>query len=87
MRAMNPSRGEPPFLIPLAKYFSMRVAFTPADVEAAGRSMACHRTQYSDEVLQRVLEVQRRMWNGTLSLVPFFATDAGSDLFQPRDKR
>ena len=43
-RAMNPERGEPPFLIPLAKYFSTRVPFSPADFEASRRSMACHKT-------------------------------------------
>jgi len=84
MRVMNPSRAEPAFLVPLAKYFSMRVAFAPADLEAARRSMSCHRTQYSDDVVQRVSEAQGRMWNGTISLVPFFATDAGTDLFQSR---
>jgi LmbE family N-acetylglucosaminyl deacetylase len=84
MRVMNPSRVEPAFLVPLAKYFSMRVAFAPADLEAARRSMSCHRTQYSDDVVQRVSEAQRRMWNGTISLVPFVATDAGRDVFQSR---
>ena len=84
MRVMNPSRAEPAFLVPLAKYFSMRVAFALADLEAARRSMSCHRTQYSDDVVQRVSEAQGRIWNGTISLVPFFATDAGTDLFQSR---
>ena len=84
MRAMNPSRAEPAFLVPLAKYFSMHVAFAPADVDAARRSMSCHRTQYSEDVVRRVAEMQSRLWNGTVSLVPFLATDGGTDLFQPR---
>jgi LmbE family N-acetylglucosaminyl deacetylase len=84
MRVMNPSRAEAAFLLPLAKYFSMRVAFAPADLEAARRSMSCHRTQYSDDVVQRVSEAQGRIWNGTISLVPFLAADAGTDLFQSR---
>ena len=84
MRAMNPSRVEPAFLVPLAKYFSMRVAFTPADADAARRSMSCHRTQYSDDVIRRVAEMQSQVWNGTLALVPFFATEGGTDLFQSR---
>ena len=84
IRAMNPARGEPPFLVPLAKYFSVRVAFTPADVDAAQRSMACHQTQYSADVIQRIAGMQSRMWNGTLLLAPFLNSNAGSDLFLPR---
>ena len=45
MRVINPARGAPPFAVPLAKYFTVHVPFTPADFEAARRSMACHRTQ------------------------------------------
>jgi LmbE family N-acetylglucosaminyl deacetylase len=84
MRVMNPSRGEPPSLIPLAKYFSVRVEYTSGDVDAAVRSMTCHRTQYSDEVVQQFGKMRRQVWSGTLSFVPFSAADAGSDLFQPR---
>ncbi len=81
-RAMNPARGAPPFLVPQPKYFSTRVAFTPADDEAAQRSMACHRTQFSDEVVQRVGKAQSRALNGTLLLAPFVTTHAGTDLFK-----
>ena len=81
-RAMNPARGAPPFLVPQPKYFSMRVAFTPADDEAAQRSMACHRTQFSDDVVQRVGKAQSRSLNGTLLLAPFVTADAGTDLFK-----
>jgi LmbE family N-acetylglucosaminyl deacetylase len=83
-RAMNPARGAPPFLVPQPKYFSMRVAFTPADDEAAQRSMACHRTQFSDDVVQRVGKAQSRALNGTLPLAPYLASDAGTDLFTDR---
>jgi LmbE family N-acetylglucosaminyl deacetylase len=82
MRALNPARGEPLFLIPQAKYFSVRVAFTAADFDAARRSMACHRTQSSDEVIQRVAAAAKRVWNGVLPLAPFFPAGAGSDLFR-----
>jgi len=84
MRAMNPAREEPRFLVPLAKYFSMRVAFTDADVEAARHSMSCHRTQHSDEIVQRIFALQKRVWNNTLPLVPLFAADGGTDLLAPR---
>ena len=60
MRVMNPARGAPPFAVPLAKYFTVHIAFTAADFDAARRSMACHRTQYSDEIVQRVTEAARQ---------------------------
>jgi LmbE family N-acetylglucosaminyl deacetylase len=81
IRAMNPGRGEPPFLVPQAKYFSTRVPFTPADADAAVRSMACHRTQYSAEVVERITGIAKSVLNGVLPLAPAFAADAGSDLF------
>ena len=81
MRTMNASRGAPPLLVPLPKYFSMRVSFTPADLEAARRSMACHKTQYSDDVVRRISEGQRQILNGVLPLSPFVVTDAGTEIF------
>jgi len=84
MRLMNPARGEPPFLVPLAKYFTVRIAFTPADAEAARGAMECHRTQYSSEVVQRVFEGQKQIWNGVIALAPFSVTVTGTDLFQAR---
>jgi len=84
MRVINPARGAPPFAVPLAKYLTVHVPFTPADFEAAQRSMACHRTQYSDEVLQRVTEASRKEWNGVLPMIPLLPSTAGNDLFAPR---
>ncbi|HEY7566642.1 MAG TPA: PIG-L family deacetylase [Gemmatimonadaceae bacterium] len=77
---VNP-RGAPPFLVPQAKYLSVRIAFTPADLEAARRSMSCHRTQYSPEVVQGISEGMGRQWNGVLPFAHFFSTRAASDLF------
>jgi LmbE family N-acetylglucosaminyl deacetylase len=84
MRLMNPAAGEPPLLVPLAKYFTVRIAFTLADAEAARAAMLCHRTQYSSEVVQRVFEGQKQIWNGVIALAPFSMTAAGTDLFQAR---
>lgn len=80
-RPLNPERGEPPLLIPQAKYFTVRVPFTAADFETAKRSMSCHRTQYSDEVVQRLTDAMRQAWNGMLPLTPWLSTSAGTDLF------
>ena len=79
---MNPTRGEPAFLVPLAKYFSVRVPITDADLDAARRSMSCHRTQYSEDAVQRIVDLERRLLNGVFALVPLFEADAGSSLFR-----
>jgi LmbE family N-acetylglucosaminyl deacetylase len=81
-RAMNPARGEPSFLIPLAKYFSARVSFSAADFEASRQSMACHKTQFSDEIVHRVSEAARGALNGELPLVPLFPAAATNDVFR-----
>ena len=81
-RVMNPTRGEPPFLIPLPKYFSARVPFSKADFEASRRSMACHKTQYSEDIVQRVSEAMKGALQGELPLAPLFATTRTTDLFR-----
>jgi LmbE family N-acetylglucosaminyl deacetylase len=80
-RAMNPARGEPPFLVPTAKHFSVRVPFAAADLEASRRSMACHKTQFSDEIVQRVSEAMSGAFKGELPLDPLIPTAATNDLF------
>src|SRR6266567_3437594 len=45
-RLANPQRGEPPLLFPQAKYFTVKVPFAPADLDAAVKAMACHKTQF-----------------------------------------
>jgi LmbE family N-acetylglucosaminyl deacetylase len=81
-RTMNPVRGEPPYLIPQAKYFTARVPFSSADFEASRRSMACHKSQYSDDVVQRVSEAMRGALKGELLLAPLFPTTNTTDLFR-----
>src|SRR5687768_1052400 len=63
-RMLNPQRGEPPLLLPQPKYFTVQVPFTPADLDASQKSMACHRSQYTPETLQRMLPAQARVLNG-----------------------
>jgi LmbE family N-acetylglucosaminyl deacetylase len=82
MRAMNPQRGEPPFTVPRATYLTVRVPFAPEDLQAAERSMACHRSQFTAEVVQRVVPAAARAWNGAIPLVPAFTAPPGTDLFQ-----
>ena len=80
LQAMSP-RGAPPMLLPQAKYLTVRVAFTPADFEAGARSLACHRTQFTDEVVQGITGLSRRVLNGVMRFSPLFSTDAGTELF------
>lgn len=82
IRAMNPQRGEPPLVMPQAKYFTVRVPFEPADLQAAERSMVCHRSQYTPDVVRRVAPATARAWNGTILLVPAFSTASTADLFR-----
>ena len=69
-------------LIPRAHYFTVNVPFTPADLEAAQKAMACHRSQFTPEMLQRLLPEQKRLLNGKIAFIPASATMHGDDLFR-----
>ena len=47
LRPANPQRGEP-LLFPRPREFAVKVPFTPADLDAAVRAMACHKTTCRD---------------------------------------
>ena len=81
-RVMNPGRGAPPFLVPQTGLFTARISFTPADLESAHRSMSCHKTQYPQETVDRVIGAMRETWKGELSLTPMVPQGAVKDLFQ-----
>jgi len=82
IRLANPQRGEPPLLFPQAKYFTVKVPFTPADLDAAIRTMACHKTQFGAEAMQRFMPARERVWNGAVSFVPASPSLNGDDLFR-----
>jgi hypothetical protein len=81
LAAMNP-RGAPPMLVPTAKYLTTVVPFTTADLEAAKRSMACHRSQFAAELIERMFPMQIRSWNGNVTFAPAYPANAGNDLFK-----
>jgi LmbE family N-acetylglucosaminyl deacetylase len=81
-RVANPQRGAPPMLLPEAKYFTVRVPFTPADLDAAMKSMACHRTQVSPEMLQRAQAAKDRAYNGEVAFIPASLGTHTNDLFR-----
>jgi LmbE family N-acetylglucosaminyl deacetylase len=82
IRAMIPQRGEPPLLVPDVRYATARVPFGPEDLQAAARSMACHKSQFTDEVVQRVRAAAEGVWNGAIPLIPAFPTALITDLFR-----
>ncbi len=82
IRAMYPQRGVPPLVAPQAKYLTTSISFTPADLEAAERAMTSHRSQFTPEMLQRVVPAQARHWNGRVTLAPAFSAMGGTDLFR-----
>ena len=81
-RAVYPERGVPPFLVPEAKHFTVRISFAPEDLAAAQRAMTCHRTQYTGEVIRRVVDVMERTWNGAIPLMSAFDPAPKTDLFR-----
>ena len=81
-RAVNPQRGELRMVIPQAKYFIVEVPFTPADLEAAKKTLACHHSQFNAETLERILPAIQRPWNGAVRFVPGSAAVSGSDLLR-----
>ena len=82
IQAMNPQRGAPPLLIPKASYFTTRLTFAPDDLASAKRSMACHRTQFTPEVVERVTSAAARVWNNAIPLIPAFPAAATTELFK-----
>jgi len=44
--------------------------------------MACHKTQYSDDIVQRVSDGMRGALKGELPLAPLFTTAGATDLFR-----
>ena len=82
MQAMNPQRGAPPLLVPKATYFTTHVSFAPEDFASAKRSMACHRTQFTPEVVERVSSAAAAAWNEAIPLVPAFPAASATDLFR-----
>lgn len=82
MRAMNPERGAPPLVVPDARYFTTRVGFAPQDFAAAKLSMACHRTQFTPEVVERVSSAAGAAWKNAIPVIPAFPAASARDLFR-----
>lgn len=79
---MNPTRGVPPFVIPRAELFTVRVPFTDADFNAGRRSFECQKTQVSLEAIDRVIPAMRDAWKGEIPLSPMVPEAPANDLFR-----
>lgn len=84
MRAMDPKREPPPYLSPQATLFTVRVPVTDADLDATRRSMACHKTQFPDALVEKMAESMRTIFKGAWPLSPMVPGQASSDLFSAR---
>src|SRR5262245_44842947 len=82
IRAMNPTRGVPPFVIPRADLFTARVPFSDADLTAGRRSFECHKTQVSPEAMDRVFSAGRDAWKGEIPLSPMVPGAPTNDVFR-----
>jgi hypothetical protein len=80
-RALSPQRGAPTLLLPQDRYFTRRVSFAPEDLAAAKRAMACHRTQFTSEVVERVSSASAAAWNSAIPLIPAFPATSATSLF------
>lgn len=82
IRAMYPTRGVPPFVIPRAELFTARVPFTDADFNAGRRSFECQKTQVTQEAIDRVITASREAWKGEIPLSPMTPGPPANDLFK-----
>ena len=82
IRAMYPTRGVPPHVLPQADLFSVRVPFTDGDLTAGRRSFECYKTQFSQEAIDRVIPAMRDAWKGQIPLSPMAPEIRANDLFR-----
>lgn len=82
IRALNPSRPEPPLLIPQPKLLATRIAITPPDLESARRSLRCHKTQFPPDAMTRLGDAGKQLWSGGVPVSPAFASASPDDLFR-----
>jgi LmbE family N-acetylglucosaminyl deacetylase len=82
IRAMFPTRGVPPFVVPQIALFTVRVPFTDADLNAGRRSFECQKSQASQETIDRVIPAMRDAWKGEIPLSPMVPEAPANDLFR-----
>lgn len=65
-----------------ARYLTVHVSFTDADLAAARRSFACHQSQFAGETVVQLDRFLTQAWSGQASFRPWFGDRPGDDLFK-----
>jgi len=78
----NPERTRLLFNFSVGLYSRFERTADLADLDAAIRTMACHKTQFGAEAMQRFMPARERVWNGAVSFVPASPSLSGDDLFR-----
>ena len=66
-----------------SRYLTVQVPFTDADLDAARRCFACHKSQFSDETIAHLDRFLTKAWSGQVSFRPWFGDHSSNDLFNP----
>ena len=53
-----------------------------ADRGPAKKAIACHRSQFTPETVQRLLPEMQHLWNGVARFIPGSTAVSGNDLFR-----
>lgn len=70
-RMRTAPRANPTVTAMAERYLTVRVPFTPADLEATRREFACHASQYTPEQQAAVLRYLEHGWAGAVRLRPW----------------
>jgi N-acetyl-1-D-myo-inositol-2-amino-2-deoxy-alpha-D-glucopyranoside deacetylase len=78
----EPKPGDQPWAPVEIEYLTVQVPYTDADLNAAGKSFACYKSQFPDEILRLVpQQLHKDVWQGRVYLRPWFGSAKGQDLF------
>lgn len=70
------------FLTTDARYLTVHVPFTEADLECARRSYRCHQSQFTEQSIEYLDRFFTRAWSGKVSFRPWFGYIGGDNLFE-----
>ena len=65
-----------------ARYLTVSISFTDADLAAARRSFACHKSQFADETVVQLDRFLTQAWSGQVRFRPWFGNRPSDDLFK-----
>jgi len=60
-----------------ARYLTVHVPFSDADLDAARRSFACHKSQFAEDVIAYLDRFLTQAWSGRVSFRPWFCQHPG----------